>query len=68
MAFVKSLRQLGDSMDTTSLILWAVAVVIGLLAAVFTAKSISKRKQIQKTGKNSTSIQSGRDTNISNDK
>lgn len=54
-------------MDTTDLILWGLAVVIGLVATFMVAKSVRTRKQVQKTGRNSVSIQSGRDTKINND-
>lgn len=46
------------------LILWGIAIIIGLVATFMAAKSIRTHRQVQKTGRNSTSIQSGRDTNL----
>lgn len=51
-------------MDVTDLILWGLAIVIGLVATFMAAKSVRTRKQVQKSGRDSISIQSGRDTNI----
>lgn len=56
-------------MDTTNLILWAIALVVAIIFGVLGIKSYrSKHTQNQKTSSNSVSIQSGRDTKINNDK
>lgn len=44
--------------------MWGLAIVIGLVATFMAAKTVKSRKQVQKSGKDSVSIQSGRDTNI----
>lgn len=56
-------------MDVPNLILWAVALIVSIILALWGVKTVSSRKiQNQKTGVGSTSIQSGRDTKISNDR
>lgn len=55
-------------METHELLLWAFGVIVSIVFGVAGLKAYrGKSTQIQKTGKNSVSIQSGRDTKIEND-
>lgn len=51
-------------MTTLELVLWAIGIIIAIVLAFYGVKKVRTSTQIQKTGSNSTSIQSGRDTKI----